>query len=259
MADERSSLGGKYPRPGIMPDDPRLIFCRQEGGTLVDVKADEPLTIPHEWSWGAPGVADHFDQHVREQLPWYDWATTGLVEIVRNYLPPHGTVYDIGAATGNVELACRKILDERQANFYAVEPSPQLRSIYRGESTPIAQTAQSLDPQEFDVAVFMLTLCFVPVADRVEVVAKFMKAVRPGGCLIFVEKMWPVLGYPATVLQRVSWAMKLEAGNNPGDVLQKDMSLAGVQRPVRQGELPHHAVEWFRCGDFAGWLIEAPR
>jgi tRNA (cmo5U34)-methyltransferase len=217
----------------------------------------DSLVIPPEWSWEAPGLVENFDQHVREQLPWYDWTTTALVEVVRNYLPKNGTMYDIGASTGNIELACRHILDARGAKLIAVEPSSEMRSAYRGRVIPVDSTAEELQVEPFDVAVFMLTLCFIAPEDRAAVTKKFRHAMRRGGAMIFVERMEPPDGYPAIVLQRVNWALKMAAGSDPGDVLRKDMSLGGIQRPVRPWDLPEDAVEWFRLGDFAGWIAEA--
>lgn len=39
-------------------------------------------------------------------------------------------------------------------------------------------------------------------------------------------------------------------------MMRKELSLSGVQRPLYKGELGSDAVEVFRFGDFAGWLIE---
>ena len=62
------------------------------------------MQIPSEgsWSFDADGIADAFDDHVREQLPWYDLATDALIHIARHYIPEGGIVYDIGASTGNM-------------------------------------------------------------------------------------------------------------------------------------------------------------
>ncbi len=42
----------------------------------------------------------------------------------------------------------------------------------------------------------------------------------------------------------------------PGAVIKKELSLSGIQRPLYPGELGEDAVEVFRFGDFAGWIIE---
>lgn len=40
------------------------------------------------------------------------------------------------------------------------------------------------------------------------------------------------------------------------EIVAKELSLAGVQRPLRRTEIPERAVEIFRFGDFAGWISE---
>ena len=60
------------------------------------------------------------------------------------------------------------------------------------------------------------------------------------------------------MLSRLTWDCKLRQGAEPGAVMRKELSLSGVQRPLYRGELGP-AVEVFRFGDFAGWLIERKR
>ena len=65
-------------------------------------------------------------------------------------------------------------------------------------------------------------------------------------------------GYPATVLSRLTWDCKLRAGRGAaGAVMRKELSLSGVQGLFTVGSWGPDAVEVFRFGDFAGWLIEA--
>ena len=54
------------------------------------------------WTFESRDVADKFDKHVREQLPWYDMITDAVVYITRNYLTEGNRVVDIGASTGNL-------------------------------------------------------------------------------------------------------------------------------------------------------------
>lgn len=41
------------------------------------------------------------------------------------------------------------------------------------------------------------------------------------------------------------------------EILEKEMSLSGIQRPLANREIPKNFVEVFRMGDFAGWVAEA--
>ena len=49
--------------------------------------------------------------------------------------------------------------------------------------------------------------------------------------------------------------MKINNGVNPEDIIKKELSLNGVQRPLDKNELPSNSIEVFRFGDFAGWVI----
>jgi tRNA (cmo5U34)-methyltransferase len=49
---------------------------------------------------------------------------------------------------------------------------------------------------------------------------------------------------------------KLQQGAKPEDVLTKEMSLAGVQIPIDPAMLGTNAKQFFRMGEFAGWVIE---
>lgn len=68
-------------------------------------------------------------------------------------------------------------------------------------------------------------------------------------------------GYLATVLHRLTIAGKVSSGVPPADIIAKELSLSGVQRPLPPGFIEAasaNAVEVFRFGEFAGWVIEAP-
>ena len=86
---------------------------------------------------------------------------------------------------------------------------------------------------------------------------KFVKALQPGGAIVMVERMQAGSGYTSTVSARLTLSNKLKAGVSPNDIVSKELSLSGVQRPLDSKELPEGAVEFFRLGDFAGWIIEA--
>jgi tRNA (cmo5U34)-methyltransferase len=51
-------------------------------------------------------------------------------------------------------------------------------------------------------------------------------------------------------------AGKVAAGVPAEEIVAKELSLGGVQRPLDPRELGPGFIEWFRFGDFAGWLAE---
>ena len=69
------------------------------------------------------------------------------------------------------------------------------------------------------------------------------------------DKFEPRRGYLGTVNYRLTLAAKYEAGASPDEIIRKELSIAGIQRPLRELDLPDF-VEVFRFGDFAGFVYE---
>ena len=217
--------------------------------------------IPSNWTFEASEVAHEFDRHVREQLPWYDLVTGAIAHIARHYVTEGGLVYDVGASTGNIGRALKPIILSRHATFIPIEQSREMAKRYDdGISQPVIEDATEFEFQPFDFAVCYLVLMFVPIEKRADLIRNLEKNIKPGGALVIFDKVEPVSGYASTVLYRLALAGKVAAEVPPGDIVAKELSLAGVQRPLpRSPSFAPYAVEWFRFGDFVGWIIEGSR
>jgi len=215
------------------------------------------MNIPDTWTFKSSEVAGDFDQHVREQLPWYDLVTEAVVQIARHYIGKGGVVYDIGAANGNVGRAIGSVLDERQATLVSIDSSAEMVDRYDGPGVALHCDAEDHAYSPFDLAVSMLTLMFMRPSDVPAFIDRLRDSVRPGGALLIIERTLPPAGYPSIVTSRLTLAAKAAAGAPAEQIIAKELSLAGVQRPIDPALLlSRGAVEWFRFGDFAGYLIE---
>jgi tRNA (cmo5U34)-methyltransferase len=212
---------------------------------------------PAQWSFELPSVASHFDSHVREQLPFYELATAAVADLVRFYLQDGGTLLDIGASTGNVSAACRSVIDERHATVINVEPSHEMASRFKGIGSVISSRIEDIEIPECDVAVSFLTLGFVAPRKRRSLVDRIMQSVCPGGALILLERVEQPGN--ATASRLLLSAAKLRAGSPPQAVVSKEVSIAGVLRPV-DCQMLSAFRPWlfFAYGDFQGYVVEKP-
>ena len=206
------------------------------------------------WTFNVlPGQAGRRSE---KQSPWYAMATAAVAMIARPYIPQGGKVYDLGCAVGNVGRVLAPTLHEREARLVALDECRDMVAAYRGPGRAITADVARYPYKAFDVGIAFLTLMFLPVPERRRLLVTLRGKVKPGGAIIVVDKEESPGGYPATVLSRLTWDCKLRQGAEPGAVMRKELSLSGVQRPLYKGELGSDAVEVFRFGDFAGWLIE---
>lgn len=217
------------------------------------------MKIPKFWSFLDAEVARGFDEHVREQIPWYELATKAAAHVARNFLFDRARVYEIGAATGNFARELGAMIQERRIDYVAIEPSVLMFERYDGPGTPTLADARDVRFREFDVGISFLALMFVPKADRGPLLERWFAALRPGGALVVVEKFEPVAGTAGLVIHRLSIAMKRDAGVDCGSIVEKELSLAGSQMPLAECEVRldgGRATQFFKFGDFAGWLVE---
>lgn len=218
---------------------------------------DHIKAVPEHWTFKDGHVADGFDQHVREQLPWYELVTLAIAQIGRHYIGAGGLVYDVGASTGNVGRALDETIQSRNASLVAIEESEQMADKWYGPGVLAVTPAQDFHYKPYDFAVSMLCVMFLRPDDQARLLDSLVVNIGKGGALVLVERMLPPPGYLSIVSSRLTLAAKREAGATGDEIITKELSLAGSQRPLDRAVLEQYgAVEWFRYGDFAGWVIE---
>jgi tRNA (cmo5U34)-methyltransferase len=221
------------------------------------------MKIPQDWTFKRAEVAKGFERHVREQLPWYELATGAVAHIARHYLPEGGLVYDIGASTGNIGKTLAPTLKARKANLIAIDNSSEMAQLYggaNGSSELVIADALDFNFEPFDVAICFLVVMFMPPDRRRTFLQQLASRMRRGGCLIVFDKVTCSSGYLSTVLHRLTIAGKVATRSSPQEIIAKELSLGGVQRPLSEEFLPSifpNACEVFRFGEFAGWVVEA--
>lgn len=217
------------------------------------------MEIPADWSFRSHEVADAFDAHVREQLPWYDLASGAVAHVARHYLPENGLVYDIGASTGNIGALLAPSIEARGARLVSIEESREMVDAWHGHGEVVHADALTYSFEPYDVAVLFLVVMFLPVPERRDFLDHLWRRCRPGGALLIVDKLDPSSGYLATVMRRLTLAGKVATGTPAQQIIEKELSLAGAQRPIEVEDLPGEPEMFFRFGEFAGWVIEGPR
>lgn len=211
-----------------------------------------------DWSF-KEGFAKKFDAHVREQLPWYELVTESVAYIARNYLPKNGLIYDIGASTGNIGLALNNLVKERKAKLIAIEEDEEMVEINRynnPEHEVRYCNALTHNYENFDVGVLMLTAMFFPANKQANFFENLYYKLNNGGAIIVVDKSCDEYGYFSTVMKRLTMYWKLKNGATHQEILDKELSLSGIQRPLHKEYLQFNPKQFFQLGEFKGWVIE---
>ena len=216
------------------------------------------LDIPNDWTFESEEVAANFDAHVREQLPWYVGLSGMLSIVAKHYLPEGARAYDVGASTGNFGALLADTIKARRVEWIGIDSSEAMRSRYRAPGQLVVADALAYPFLPFNLMVCFLSLMFFPVEERRSWLERmYSTMLNVGGAIIVVDREQPGEGILSTALARAVMKLKLSAGATADDVLKKEMSLCGIQRPLGKGffdRLP--AREVFRFGNFVAWVIE---
>lgn len=214
------------------------------------------MNIPEQWTFKSASVAAGFDNHVREQLPWYELATQLVAVIGRHYISQGSIVYDIGASTGNIGKSLEQSIKHNHATLYAIEESQEMAKRYTGPGTLEIRNCLEYTYEPHDLSVLFLVLMFLPYAKRESFLKRIYNLLNIGGAMIIVDKIEMPYGYSGSILRKMALAWKINAGVNADEILQKELSLSGYQRPITEKILPGNPVRFFQSGEFVGWLIE---
>ena len=216
---------------------------------------DKNIDIPKHWSFSGDNVAQGFDAHVKNELPWYDLATWAIGTIGSHFIPDGGLIYDIGASTGNIGRILATTIEDRKAHLIALDNQKSMEKAYSGGGEFVLTNALDYEFKNFDFATLFLTMMFMPISKRAEWLKGLRGKLNKGGCIVVFDKCEPTEGFLSTALYRMTLDAKVNAGVSYEDIVNKELSLKGVQRPLMPDELPPDSEEIFRFGHFAGWCI----
>lgn len=200
-------------------------------------------------------IANKFDDHLKGQLFWHkDFVNHFLPEIASVYIEKGSTVYDFGASTGNVELALSNMINERNVNFIPIEKCLEMMTYYNGnkDRLVIGDFLQT-NIEDFSFATSILALCFVHPSKRTSFIEKLKSKCKVGGAFLILEKIINFEGYLGTALNRVTWRNKIDQGESIDQVVNKELSLSGVQYPLQESELEGFKLIW-AYGNFRSYI-----
>ena len=240
----------------------------------MSVTRDEIVVAAGEpWTFDAT-VTDAFDDMLARSIPGYDEmrrvvAGTAVHLIDRGPRPRKPPrILDLGASRGEGVVPLLERYPD--ASVEAIEISEPMLDVLRERLAPYPN-AYAIDrdlavhPPELlgaDLALCVLTLQFIPIETRYDLLADVYDALRPGGALILVEKVLGETPNGDQLLRDLYAEHKRAVGYSDEQIEAKRRSLQNVLVPVpaslterwlaSTGFAPVERV--WQSLSFAGWV-----
>jgi tRNA (cmo5U34)-methyltransferase len=227
--------------------------------------------IPIPWVFNEE-VAELFNEHVRQSVPFYDEIHRLITLLSIDCLPIGGTVCDIGTSTGEAIYNLHKYLGDR-VFYVGIDPSPSMIKVAKQRLAHVknvnfieAQAQDTIIPLN-NLCLCVLTLGFIKPQDRLCVLSQIYNSLKLGSSLILVEKVTTEKHNIQRFYNRCHDEFKLQNGLTLEQISAKKDSLKGILVPfsleynIRMLEQSGFRVNdiFFKWLNFAGIIAQKVR
>ncbi|MGC9519136.1 MAG: carboxy-S-adenosyl-L-methionine synthase CmoA [Desulfuromonadaceae bacterium] len=214
-----------------------------------------------------------FDDMLQRSVPLYRETLLRQAQISARYHIPGSRIYDLGCSHGNFGVTLQQLMGTRPFELVGIDPSAPMLERYRqrlrdvdlaaGQKfTLLQQPAQEVDYASCSVVVANLTLQFMPVSAREQLLRRICDALEPGGVFLLNEKIEDKETFIADLEREWYYTFKRENGYSELEISQKRDALEDVLVPETcetHVERLHacgftHVTTWIKWFNFAGFL-----
>lgn len=216
-------------------------------------------------------VADVFEDMIERSVPGYKSIITMIETLTKHYAQPNSNLYDLGCSLGAATLSMERGLHVKDCNIIAVDTSESMvtrckKTVERLHTiTPITvlkEDIRTIEIENASVVVLNFTLQFIPLEDRLALIKKIQKGMRPGGVLILSEKVLFSDTELNELLINIHHDFKRAHGYSDLEISQKRSALETVLIPETIPAQKERMIEagfsscdvWFQCFNFMSML-----
>jgi tRNA (cmo5U34)-methyltransferase len=236
---------------------------------------DDPLSALGHYpskSWVFDGeVTRIFDDMLRRSIPQLETMRRLVFDVGRTFVQPDTDVVDLGCSRGD-SLAPLVNAFGPAARFVGVEASGPMLEVcherFRDEIEAGILRLANLDLRasypdvEASLTLAVLTMHFIPLERRLQVIQDVYERTLRHGAFILVEKVLGGSAYIDRLLTELYEGLKRRNGYTQEEIDRKRLSLEGVLVPAPAAwtenalsQAGFRGVECFwRCLNFAGWV-----
>ncbi|MFA0086330.1 carboxy-S-adenosyl-L-methionine synthase CmoA [Vibrio sp. 10N.261.51.F12] len=212
-------------------------------------------------------VAEVFPDMIQRSVPGYSNIISAIGMLAERFAKPHSVVYDLGCSLGAATLSMRRHIHQEGCKIIAVDNSSAMVercklhiNAYRSD-TPVDVIEADIRHIEIDnasVVVLNFTLQFLSPEDRLTLLEKIYRGLRPGGILILSEKYIFEDEAAHELLIDLHHDFKRANGYSELEISQKRSAIEHVMRPdsiathkQRFNDIGFSSSEvWFQCFNF---------
>ncbi len=212
-------------------------------------------------------VVEVFPDMIQRSVPGYSTIISTIGQLAKRSHQPGSTIYDLGCSLGAATSSIRHSLDTDDGKIIAVDNSPdmvercQIHVNAFKSRLPVEVVLGDIQQTDISNASFVVlnfTLQFIPPEQRLNLLSKICRGLKPGGMLVLSEKVRAVDDLCDDMLVDLHHHFKRVNGYSELEISQKRSALENVMQP---SSLPDnhqllkdagfaHSQTWYQCFNF---------
>ena len=211
-----------------------------------DTIYSEPLEAVEKFRFD-DAVAAVFDDMIPRSVPLYREVQASTARIIRDFAQPQSVVYDLGCSTGESLIRIALAFESSDTppsarpTLVGIDSSPSMLKRCRErlqavglEGKVVLHEGDILNAKLENASVVILnyTLQFVPVSERLALLASLRRALIPGGALLLAEKITHRVPTVHRAMNELHWEFKREQGYSELEIAQKRTAIENVLIPL---------------------------
>lgn len=218
-------------------------------------------------------VAAVFDDMIQRSIPLYSEIIQRQAQLIPAFYQENSRIYDLGCSTGNLGVATCETMGDTPFRMIAVDNSAPMLAIYEERQGALAagekielvnDDVTRIAIEDASIVVINFTLQFLSLANRDRLVDRVYRGLRPGGVLLFSEKIVHADEDFCTLQQEMYYRFKRENGYSDLAIAQKREALEKILIPETVGD---HLKRvnlagfkrldiWLKWFNFCSWICQ---
>ena len=216
-------------------------------------------------------VAAVFDDMIQRSIPLYGEIIQRQAELIPVFYQEGSRIYDLGCSTGNVGVAACETMGKTPFRMIAVDNSDAMLAIYDERRRALAAGDQielvndditRMAIENASIVIINFTLQFLSPTDRDRLIERVYRSLRPGGLLLFSEKIVHADEEVGALQQDFYYRFKRENGYSDLAIAQKREALEKVLIPETVADHRQRVTAagfkepdiWLKWFNFCSWM-----
>ena len=213
-------------------------------------------------------VANVFGDMVNRSVPGYEFLIENIGVLSKKFYQPNTKIYDLGSSLCACSLSILEKVRNTEVQIYAVDSSKAMidickKSIDRKEIKFINSDISDVEMNNSSIVILNLTLQFILVNKRTELLKKIFSQLNDNGIIIITEKIKLDKISDDVFFKNFHDFFKENNGYTKEEIDRKKIALSETM--IIESEQIHEErfksigckkfYKWFQCYNFVSWVL----